>query len=277
MPDAQGVYNEMGKARSEVGSRRSELAMKGPFPGMDPYLESHWGDIHTSLIVYARNQLNEQLPDDLQARVEESRSVQEEAGGGRTVYADVRVVQEPDIVAVAEPILVPVDEPQTERTLEIVDLRDGGRVISAIEFLSPANKVSAEGRILYTRKRREYLDAAVNLVEIDLIREGSFVLAVSPRRLPARCRTPYLICVRRATDPTVAEVYPAPLQKPLPNIRIPLRPTDADAVLRLQPILDACYRDGRYHRMNYRTDPTPQLSEADARWLDELLRGKGLR
>ena len=49
--------------------------MKSPFPGMDPYLERYWGDIHTSLIVYARNQLNAQLPDDLQARVEESAGV----------------------------------------------------------------------------------------------------------------------------------------------------------------------------------------------------------
>jgi hypothetical protein len=261
--------------------------MKSPFPGMDPYLESHWGDIHTRLIVYASNQLNEQLPDDLQARVEESLSVQEEEGGSRTDYADVRIVQEPDLaaveaaaesgVALAEPVLVPVDEPQTGRTLQIVDLGDGGRVITAIEVLSPAHKVSAEGRTLYIRKRREYLDAGVNLVEIDLIREGSFVLAVSQRRLPARCRTPYLICVRRALDPTVAAVYPVPLQEPLPNIRIPLRPADADVVLQLQPILDACYRDGRYHRMNYLADPTPRFSEPDSRWLDELLRAKGFR
>jgi hypothetical protein len=114
-------------------------------------------------------------------------------------------------------------------------------------------------------------------VEIDLIREGSFVLAVSQHRLPARCRTPYLICVRRAMDPTVAAVYSVPLEQPLPNIRIPLRPTDADVVLQLQPILDACYRDGRYHRMNYRADPTPQFSEPDSRWLDELLRATGAR
>ena len=52
--------------------------MKSPFPGMDPYLESHWGDLHTTLMVYARNQLNAQLPDDLQARVEESLAVMED-------------------------------------------------------------------------------------------------------------------------------------------------------------------------------------------------------
>ena len=50
--------------------------MESPFPGMDPYLEGHWGDVHTSLIVYARNQINAQLPNDLQARVEESLAVE---------------------------------------------------------------------------------------------------------------------------------------------------------------------------------------------------------
>jgi hypothetical protein len=28
--------------------------MPSPFPGMDPYLEVHWRDIHASLIIYSR-------------------------------------------------------------------------------------------------------------------------------------------------------------------------------------------------------------------------------
>ena len=36
--------------------------MPSPFPGMDPYLEQHWGDVHTSLVIYARNQLQKVLP-----------------------------------------------------------------------------------------------------------------------------------------------------------------------------------------------------------------------
>ena len=45
--------------------------MPSPFPGMDPYLEQHWGDVHSSLVIYARNQLQKVLPRDLRARVEE--------------------------------------------------------------------------------------------------------------------------------------------------------------------------------------------------------------
>jgi hypothetical protein len=46
--------------------------MKSPFPGMDPYLEMRWRDVHASLMVYGSEQLNEQLPSDLQALVEEN-------------------------------------------------------------------------------------------------------------------------------------------------------------------------------------------------------------
>jgi hypothetical protein len=240
-------------------------------------------------MVYASNQLNAQLPGDLQARVEESVGVQEDDESLRTVYADVRVVEEPDAarsagdvstatIAVTEPILVTVvDEQATERHLEIVDLSDGGRLVTAIEILSPANKISADGQLAYIRKQREYLDARVNLIEIDLIRAGGFVLAVPQERLPASCRTPYLVCTRRATRRNYAEVYPIPLREPLPSIRIPLRPMDQDVALQLQPLLDACYQDGRYHRLNCRVDPTPRFGEADTRWMDDLLRAKGFR
>lgn len=45
--------------------------MKSPFPGMDPYLERHWRDVHASLAVYARDWLQERLPSGLRARIEE--------------------------------------------------------------------------------------------------------------------------------------------------------------------------------------------------------------
>jgi hypothetical protein len=45
--------------------------MKCPFPGMDPYLERHWGDVHSDLIAQTRTTLNGELPPDLIARTEE--------------------------------------------------------------------------------------------------------------------------------------------------------------------------------------------------------------
>ena len=267
--------------------------MKSPFPGMDPYLETHWGDVHARLMVYASNQLNAQLPDDLQARVGESLAVMQDDVKARTVYPDVRVVEESGVAVnagmapatapvmtldVAAPYVVKLlDEPMTLRNLEIVDPSDGGRVVTAIEILSPANKVGSTGQLLYIQKQREYLDAKVNLVEIDFIRAGNFVLAVPEDRLPSVCRRAYLVCIRRANRRDEAELYPMPLRQPLPNIPIPLRPSDKDVVLQLQPLLDDCYRDGRYDRIDYRPDPVPRLGEADARWVDAILCEAGRR
>ena len=69
--------------------------MKSPFPGMDPYLERHWRDVHASLIIYARDQLQPQLPRKLCARVEERPIVEPEEGEGRSIFRDVRVVEQP--------------------------------------------------------------------------------------------------------------------------------------------------------------------------------------
>jgi hypothetical protein len=44
--------------------------MPSPFPGMDPYLEDHWRDVHTSLIIYIRDALQDVMPSALRARVE---------------------------------------------------------------------------------------------------------------------------------------------------------------------------------------------------------------
>ena len=102
-------------------------------------------------------------------------------------------------------------------------------------------------------------------------------MAVPQERIPPEYRPPYLICLRRAVPSGRVELYRAPLRESLPNIPIPLRPTDHDVVLQLQSLIDDCYRDGRYRRIDYRADPVPRLSEADARWADALLRENGLR
>jgi hypothetical protein len=57
---------------------------------MDPYLEQFWSDIHASLIIYARDQIEEQLPGNLIARVEE-RVVLETEGDPHGVYPDVKI------------------------------------------------------------------------------------------------------------------------------------------------------------------------------------------
>lgn len=164
----------------------------------------------------------------------------------------------------AEPILVR-RLAHTIRHIEIT--ATNGRVVTAIEFISPWNKVGVRSRQQYERKQADYLDAGVNLVEIDLVRQGSHVLAAPLTDIPESHRTPYMVCIYRHTNPDQFEIYPITIQKSLPNIPIPLRPTDRDIVLELQPIFDDCYRDGRYHRIDYSTDAKLNFNEADSAWI----------
>ncbi len=267
--------------------------MKNPFPGMNPFLEQRWSDFHTSFNVAIRDALNRSLPGDLEARVEESVSVDYDiehrtiypdafviedtsdmSGGGTAVATQLAVATE-SMVAVSEPIVVEIrDEPRTERHIEILDRSTGGRVITAIELISPWNK-TPEGRTAYFRKQTEFVTARVNLVEIDFIRGGLFVLAIPETKLSRKSRTPYLINVRRATRADVAFLYPATFSLPLPNIPIPLRPTDADVVLQLQSLLDECFERGRY-RLNYSEPLNPAFTNEDAAWMKERLQAQGL-
>lgn len=250
---------------------------KSPFPGMDPYLESRWPEVHARLIVYAANEMNRALPNDLQASIEESLAVYAENEESRGIRPDLHVQEDFGITdfstpesatAVAEPVVVK-RAPHPQRHVEIVG-RDG-RVITAIEFVSPWNKVGSRAREQYTRKQLDYMAAGINLVEIDLVRQGKYVLASALSDVPPQHRTPYMICVFRDIYPDQFEIYPAPLQQSLPTISIPLRPDEPDVALPLQKLLDDCYRDGRYYRINYRVPPEAKFQDDDRAWLESRL------
>src|SRR5262245_2320538 len=87
--------------------------MKSPFPGMDPYLEVFWGDVHTSLITYARDQLRGQLPAALRVRVEEQVTVQ--VATAENGPPAKRRTFDPDVCVVERP----------ERSLHIIDTHSG--------------------------------------------------------------------------------------------------------------------------------------------------------
>jgi hypothetical protein len=263
--------------------------MPSPFPGMDPYLESRWQDVHTRIMVYAVDALSEQLPEGLVAWVEEGVSVDADEFASQ-VSPDVNITGETtadgesgEVAIMAppiavEPLIVPVSEPITERHIEILDRTSGQQVITAIEFLSPTNKIPGEGRERYLTKQREYLEAGVNLVEVDLVRAGQFTLAIALSRLRPPEHTTSYVCVRRATRPWEAEVYPISLREPLREIRIPLRPSDQDVLLNLQELVGTCYDRGRYAaKLDYTAPPVPPLPPSDAEWADGLLKSAGLR
>jgi hypothetical protein len=150
-------------------------------------------------------------------------------------------------------------------------------VITVIELLSSANKITGEGQDLYLRKQRELRQGGVSLVEIDLLRAGRRVLIIAPERIPPSHRSTYQVCVLRGWRTDVVEVYRVPLQEPLSVIGIPLREADGDAPLALQSVIEQCYENGAYDDIDYSAEPEPPLALADATWADELLRSKGMR
>src|SRR5581483_7786270 len=141
------------------------------------------------------------------------------------------------IAEATEPLIVHIgDDPQTLREVRIIDTSTGGRLVTAIEIVSPANKVGAAGRRQYRRKRRDYLRARASVVEVDLIRVGRPITFVGPGDVPPSYRTPYRVCVVRGWKRDQVEVYPATFRERLPIIRVPFRKTDPDAKLELQAL-----------------------------------------
>lgn len=86
------MFNSRLRQFGELASTPRKKTMPSPFPGMDPYLERHWGDVHTRLITYASDQLQKILPRDLRARVEE-RVVVAQWDRTRSLFPDVRVIE----------------------------------------------------------------------------------------------------------------------------------------------------------------------------------------
>ncbi|MGQ9879813.1 MAG: DUF4058 family protein [Armatimonadota bacterium] len=171
--------------------------MSNPFPGMNPYLEKYWRDVHARLIVYACDALQERLPPGLIARIEERVYVDiPREGISRVIYPDIRIKEIfqlftagggtatatatalEEAVATATRIIVELEEePITETYIEVVDLA-GGQVVTVIEVLSISNKVPGAGQDAYLRKQKGLLEARVNLVEIDLLRSVGWVLSM---------------------------------------------------------------------------------------------------
>jgi len=254
---------------------------------MDPYLERHWGDVHTRLVTYASDQLQKLLPKDLRARVEE-RVVVSQWDRPRSVYPDVRIIETERIsrrrgnggasVAIAEPLVIELaDEHETQRFIEIREVSSDSRLVTVLEVLSPTNKKPGDGQEQYLRKQQELRQAGVNLVEIDLLRGGDWVVALPLQALEPDVRTPYRVVVRRGWRRLQAEYYPIALSDRLPAIKVPLRPTDSDVPLDLQALLEQCYENGGYDDIDYARAPEPPLPAAATRWAAQLLRRAGRR
>ena len=263
--------------------------LKSPFPGMDPYLEQDWLDVHARLIYLICDQLQTQLPGDLCARMESRIVVDDEADTElRSRNPDVRALEsEPRSAASAvldlpraadiAPDLFLVElrsEPTMERFIEIVDAPTRKRVVTTIELLSPSNKRPGRNREIYLLKRGECLEAGVNFVEIDLTRAGDR-LSVLPELNRVHPLPAYVGVVRRPIPTEELAVYLLPLDQPLKPMRVPLRPADEDVVLHLQPLVAQAYDRGRYDTLDYSRPLDPPLAGAEAEFATQTLQQAG--
>jgi hypothetical protein len=262
--------------------------MPSVFPGVDPYLEQSrvWRDFHARVITYACDALNERLPDQYVARIDEEFTLVElPAAKKKRILPDVAITgrrpgrgraRAPGTTPVAT--LKPVTrtlparfEEVRETRVEIYHLADS-RLVTVLELLSPTNKVEP-GCYEYDAKRRALFYRRVNLVEIDLLLAG--------RRLPLDGDLPrgdyYALVARGPTMPRCA-VYAWTIRMPLPTLPIPLRAPDPDVPLDLAAIVALAYDRGRYARsIDYQAPLNVPLGPEDRAWAEERTRESGRR
>jgi hypothetical protein len=263
--------------------------MAGPFPGMDPYLESpaRWPDVHQGLISAMRASLNALLPPGYVASMGERCQV---IPAGRSIYPDVLLRQRPTVAAVGHsqgrssavfaapdppPILEELPLEPVEPYIEILSMVDQRRVVTAIEVLSPANKeASSEGRSRYQQKQQELLASRTHLIEIDLLRAGLYTVAAPRPQVPCH----YLVSLHRGGEGRRFAVWPNTLPERLPRFAVPLDAGFPDVTLDLQSVFDRNYEEGAYAlQIDYAGDAIPPLDPEQSAWADLLLREHHLR
>ncbi len=201
---------------------------------MDPYLEARWSDVHSKLIAYLGEAIQAALPSDLRARAEERllwETLSRQAIG--RFQSDIALMQSSRRraeaptsggLATVEPFSIEFyDAPEVDRFIQIIDLTNKNRVITAIEILSPWNKAAGRLNKDYRRKLGDYGRAQVSVVEIDLLRSSRRHLQVNEQNIPRELRSTYLTCVRESWSASRWDAYPISLRIPLPAIPIPLR------------------------------------------------------
>lgn len=271
--------------------------MPSPFPGMDPYLEVNplWQRFHAWFVrklaeislpkaqrlgcwidvehsVYQREPTGELTllgePDDTLALERGAGPAFDPVGGVAVAVARPHAVRE-----------IALDPATLERFkqayLVVREQDEYRRVLAVVEVLSPANK-SGDYVPRYQEKRRRFIASAAHFLEIDLLRAGA-----NPSRdtFPEFASAPYFIFLARKTSRGRSEeAIAVRLQDPLPVVGLPTTASRPILPLDLPTAFAAAYDlsvpAGVIH---YDRPPPGRLSEADAAWVDECLRQKGLR
>jgi Protein of unknown function (DUF4058) len=224
--------------------------MSTPFIGMNPQLESPdlWTEVHHRLISAIAIHLGPTLRPKYRVAIEKRVYFSEgdqavevgipdgavltatrKSSSPGTATLDPQTDPQTDGVSVT----LPMGSEVKEGYLEIREIVTG-RVVTAIEVLSPTNKRAGYGRSTYEAKRQKLLASASHLIEIDLLRAPMELLNTPTK-------TDYRLLVSRSEDRPQARLYGFDRGQPIPPIGVPLDPGDAEPVLDLQAILYEIY------------------------------------
>jgi hypothetical protein len=248
---------------------------------MDPYLEdpAGWPDVHHGLLASIREHLAVAISPNFYVRVEERVYLTDplEDAGYETFIPDVIVTtgrrstaSQLPLAAAAEittPVLVEemINEEIHDYYLEVRDARSH-EVVTAIELLSPANKVKgSRGYETMREKRKQLRQGGAHWLEIDLLRAGK-----RPEHIAGQ--SDYCVTLLRRGKSGIS-VWFVDLRDPLPTVAVPLRPPFEDVPLNLQHVLDETYRRAYYADSIDYTHPVPlpKLKPADEAWVKRLL------
>src|SRR5262245_48221622 len=213
--------------------------MPTPFPGMDPYLERRglWEQVHADLIVDIRRFLTPLVRPHYHVAIEQRTYLALLPPGQQSVgipdaliishaaSAPMPAATTPSIGPNPIVVELPMPEEVRERYLEIRDVTTQ-EVVTVIEILSPTKKLPGEGRSQYERKRLKVLASLTNLVEIDLVRQGTPFAINVPADAPHW--SDYRVVVSRSQQRPWAALYQFSLRDPIPDFPIPLRPDEVE-------------------------------------------------
>jgi hypothetical protein len=263
--------------------------MPSPFPGLDPFIEAQdrWHSFHTAFIAASAESLNDRLPGNYYATVEERvlldasdphdpslRKIFHRLGPDAAIQQSESrhpAVADPDgEVATLSPRTIPqsivtLDQP----TQKLVEIRGqpNHELVTTIELLSPSNKRAGDDRTAYLAKRVDLLRHGVNIVDLDLLLNG--------QRLPLLEPLPdgdFHAFVTRALQHHDCLVYSWSVRDVLPTISIPLKDDERDVTLNLQSVFQRVYDRNRYPLQIRYDQPIPSaLSEQDRQWVAALI------
>lgn len=215
---------------------------------MDPFLENAdtWPVFHHELVTALHKVLMPMLNRPYESRIGARRYLAEPVPGALSTRVE-----------------------QHEEYVELYKANAGG-LITLVDVISPANKLTDSGKRAYMHTRQQAKDSSANCVEIDLVLQGQPILEYSREGMPD---FDYSVTVVRPLPPERFEIWIGMLDKRLPRFRVPTIATDRDIIVDLQSVFTQAYQQGGFAgRVDYRQEPDWRLKDSSRNRFSEIIK-----